>query len=456
MLRHPQTETGAAATALCGIVLGLFALALQAVARADAGWYVDAALGWDYARSLTLDSNDARMDFDRGVYQYAGSIGRYLAEDWRLEVEHAFLENAPEILYSVPAMLELDSDRFDDVTVRTLMINLARDFRLGEAWQPYLGIGAGLAHVDLRFSEISVNGAFIQRPRRDIINDDTLTFAVQALAGFRVPLTRRLDAAADFRFWHAPSVDLREVSGAPLDTPHTVQSLWLRLRYHFAPREAPREAHRFNAQRTEAARSDWYLSARAGGGFASDMGTEDVLTIDAFAPGAVSALAVGRHWRRLRIELEAAARRNDIEVIEFGPDVGEDAASGTTRTVSLMGNLLYSPVRFAGFVPYVGLGAGALRMRFDDTQVFGFCSAFVCSSEERREVFLDDRARAFAWQVLAGVEVALSRRLSFTADYRFLSTRQLRTRRPDGTPFRGEARHDAVLIGLRYRLGAGR
>ena len=63
----------------------------------------------------------------------------------------------------------------------------------------------------------------------------------------------------------------------------------------------------------------------------------------------------------------------------------------------------------------------------------------------------DDTAAAF--QVFAGVDVALTPKLTFTADYRYLVSTEIDMQRPNGDRFRGDVRHTSVMVGLRYAFG---
>ena len=420
--------------------------------------YVEGGVAWDYPESINLDSSDASIDLDSGVYDFSGSLGARLSNNWRVEFGWQSFRNTPEILFGSQAELELDSDELDFLKTKSYMVSALRDFKIGRALQPYVGIGVGLATVDLRFSEASVNGLFLQRSRVDVINDKDSAFAVQAIAGITVPVTSWLDLAADYRYLKAPSVDLSEVDGSPLSFGHGVQSAWLRVRLH-----AP-DADRANLLASQRARpnsksrttesgdqSRFYYALRGGGGFSEDMGLENELTIDAFDPGPTFALAVGYHLNpRVRFELEGGYRFNRVEVIELGPDIGEDAASGDVSALSLMANAFYVFNPEALIRPFIGVGVGVVRADFD-IEVFGFCANLVCGPE-RRELFVDASDTAAALQVMAGAEVVINSRLKFTADYRYLNSARMSVSRPNGDIFRGNMRNTSVVMGLRFAL----
>jgi len=412
------------------LVVGGLLLALTAHA-ADVEWYLDAATGWNYPKSIALDSSDARIEFDRGVFNLSSAVGVRLPSvlpQWRAELGYGRFENSPEILFGAGAGLELDSDRLDRLRSETFSLNLLRDFRVGDSFRPYVGAGIGYSKVDLRFSEASVNGSVIQRPRRDVVDSTDSALAYQLIAGFSVPVRSWLTLAADYRYTHVPGLEFEEVTGDFLNTGYSTQSVWLRARLQKPARRAAVASGSAYAEHRD---RGMYLSVLGGGSFAEDMGLENLLTIDAFAPGPVASVAVGYVWRDLwRFELEGAYRRNAIEIIELGPDIGEDPANGESRVFSLMANGIRSFRPGSPIRPRVGLGAGLVAAKFE-SEVFGFCARLVCGPF-RRELFLNDRDVRPGFQAFAGVEVAVSERIRFTADYRYLITTKMQLRTPAG------------------------
>jgi len=408
------------------------------------GWYLSGGIGWDYANSVDLDSSDARIDFDRGVFQFTGALGKRLNERWRTEIEYSVHENAPEILFGRNPELELDPDRGDLLSAQSVLVNVVRDFQIGRAFKPYLGVGAGISEVELVFSDMPVDGLFIQRPRREIINDSDTRFALQAFAGFTVPVTRHFDLAADYRYLHVPDVSIEENNGAALSFDHGVQSAWLHLRYH-PGRTASRDTR---SSQPASASTGLFVVGQLGGGFAEDLGIEDLPTIDAFDPGIVGVAGLGYDWRRLRTELEVGYRRNVVEVVELGPDIGEDAASGDMQLTTVLAGIAYRFRPEASIRPFIGVGVGIIRAKFD-VEGFGFCSNFICR-EERREDFVRGSETVGVAQIKAGVDVALTPALHFTADYRYFVSNDIDLPRPDGSRFEGNIKHTSVVAGLRY------
>jgi opacity protein-like surface antigen len=430
-------------------LIGWF-VATPAYAEFPQDWYVSAGYGWDYADRVTF-SNGALLELDRRGYQPTAALGMKFGDDWRVELNGTVQENTPEILYSASAGIEIDPDGRDLIKTSSLMVNVLRDIPIGIAWRPYFGVGIGVTKLDYRVSEIEIDTIDRQRPRRDVVNDESTTLAFQLIGGFTVPITRRFDLAADYRYWHAPSPNLEDVDGVDIDIDHTVHSVWLHLRFH-----AP-DAGVFKAPppRQKPTRG-LYVETAIGGSFYEDADIDNTMIgLDAFDLGPVATAALGYAWRkRWRFELEGQYRNNEVEVIDFRPAQGEDAADGHVKNYSLMANVIYQFALGSSIRPFVGLGVGVVHGSFD-IDVFGICEFFVCGPE-RHEKLIDDDDNAYAAQIMVGVDVALSPHTTFTADYRFWATSDFKMQQPDGSPFDLYLRNTSVTVGMRYSFGAER
>jgi opacity protein-like surface antigen len=159
----------------------------------------------------------------------------------------------------------------------------------------------------------------------------------------------------------------------------------------------------------------------------------------------VATLTAGYAFDRgLSVELEAAYRRNELEIIEFDDDRGvinthkDDAVDSS----SLMLNALYefdwgSPLR-----PYLGVGLGAARIGYELTR------------DGTNEVILDDSGTSFAYQILAGVGVPLGRRFRLNADYRYWRNSKVDIRTEAGESVRTDHPIHQVSLSLRYAFSA--
>lgn len=441
--RRRAKLAGCLATVCC-----LWAGAGAAQAEVLDRWYGSIGLGWSYANSLDLSGSDAFLEMDRGTDQLNFAVGRRLGDAWRVELDYSEFDRSPELIYSSSAGIEIDTDERDAIESSSLMLNLVRDFQVGRAWRPYLGVGAGTGQLDVHYSDLEIVN--LDRPRRDIINDDDRGAALQFMAGFTIPVTRRLELAADFRYLRMLDLEMQEVSGAEVDTDHTVRSAWLHLRYNGS------SAGVFNAPAPrQPFERGWYVTSSLGGSFAQDEDAEDTtLVIDAYDLGTTFTVGAGyRLHPRWRAELEASYWDNDVEVMEFSKDIGEDSASGSVESFILMANVIYQFAPESAIRPFVGIGGGWVRSSYDITAA-GFCRRFVCDPVEQQELVVDDHGSTWGAQALFGVDVAITERLGFTASYRQLVTGTTDMERPDGTPFNTEKRFGAaVTAGVRYSLG---
>ena len=431
----------------------LLAASLSAPVSADLidDFYLSTGAGWDYANEIKLDSNGAKMNFDQGVFQPTVAIGMRFMEDWRIEFERSVHDNSPQILYSSSAAVESDSDEADSIHATSLMLNVVRDFDVGLALRPYIGLGIGQTDVALRFSTPRIDEDPINIPRQDIIHDHDSTLAWQFIAGFTVPIGRRLDIAVDYRFLQAPSVQLQEISGADFKDAYGVQSLWMHLRLH----TADGGRYKSPAPRTEPMQG-WYVAGNFGGAFSEDAeitGTESV--VDAIKIGPQINMAFGYSWRdRLRVELEGGYRNQSILVFETSGAVGEESASGDLSLSTLMMNTIFQFYPGSSLRPFAGLGVGMTSANYKiNTRTF--CQRFICGATETRARIIDDNDSSYAAQAILGVDIAVSPRLHFTADYRYLLTGKFGLQAPDGSDLEIRTqRSNSVTAGLRYSLGS--
>ncbi len=430
------------------LFIGL-ALITPAHAQVPRDWYVGVGTGWDYAEKVRFEGSNAGLEYDRHALQPLLAVGARLSDNWRVELEGAILESSPEILYSAPAGIEVDPDDHDLTKASNLMVNLLYDFNGGIAWRPYVGAGIGMTKLDFRLSQRPLDFALVQAPRIDIVDDEDTALAFHIIAGFTVPISRRLDLAADYRYWKAPSTDLQDVSGNDLDISHTVHSAWLHLRYHAPDRgvmSSPAPRHK--------TKDGFYLETKFGGVFTGDAKVDNTLvTIDAFDLGAQTTIALGYSWgQRWLFELEGGYMQTAVDVVDFRPFQGEDAASGKLKASTLMANVIYRFAPNSSIRPKFGLGAGMVDASFN-IDYFGVCEFLVCSGTEHRDKLIDDKDKAYAFHAIIGVDVAVSPRLTFSADTRYWTTSKFSMRFPNGAPYKTELDAISIQAGLRYSFG---
>ena len=409
-------------------------------------WYISAGLGWDHADRVTFE-NGALLEIDRRGYRPNAALGAKFGENWRVELNGSIQENTPEILYLPSAPLEVNPDERDVLRASSLMANVLRDIPIGIAWRPYVGVGIGVTNLEYRLSETETRVS----PRIDFVDDESTTLAFQLIGGFTVPITRRLDLAAVYRYWKAPSPDLEDVNGADLDIDHTVHSVWLHLRYH-APNAG---VFKTPAPRRKPLRG-FYVETAIGGSFSEDSDIRDrEIVLDAYELGPTVTAALGYAWRnRWRFELEGQYRTNEVELVDFRQPVGEDPADGHVKSYSLMANVIHQFSPGSSVRPFFGIGYGFVHGSFD-VDVFGVCRSRVCGPEFSFK-HVDDDANTTAFQLMAGFDVAVTPRATFTADYRWWRTYHFKMQQPDGSPYEAYLQNRSITVGLRYSLGGER
>jgi outer membrane protein OmpA-like peptidoglycan-associated protein len=136
----------------------------------------------------------------------------------------------------------------------------------------------------------------------------------------------------------------------------------------------------------------------------------------------------------LRTELEVNHRWGN-EIDSTSP---ASTATGKVRSTGIMGNILYDIHTGTPFTPYLGIGAGAARIKHDVR--LGAASA-------------SDTDWAFAYQGIAGVAYNVTSNLALTADYRYFAAHKPKFEIA-GTSIEGQYRNHSVMVGLRWSFGA--
>jgi len=203
------------------VLATLLASAAVGIAWATEGWYARVDAGYSVDGALKVSGGD--LDFDNDWSGHAG-LGYAFQNGFRLEGEGAYRQN------------DL-SDIAGDVNATAAMANLYYDFNRDGAIQPYVGVGVGVAKID-------VNGAAAGLVSFD--DNDTVA-AYQGMAGVAIPLSERLDLDVGYRYFKAPegSFNGRVSDGEGGFRPFTFdgdyehQAVLVGLRYQFGARAAP-------------------------------------------------------------------------------------------------------------------------------------------------------------------------------------------------------------------------
>lgn len=142
--------------------------------------------------------------------------------------------------------------------------------------------------------------------------------------------------------------------------------------------------------------------------------------------------AYGGGWRA---EVELGYRANEVDTVD------SSSGSGDANALSGMINGYKDFDLGNGWMPYIGLGAGVVRVEAD-----GYSPVSTSS--------IDDEDTVFGYQGIAGVAWSLSDSLALTADYRYLATDDLALTTAGGSNVDAEYRSHSVMVGLRFSFGA--
>jgi opacity protein-like surface antigen len=200
---------------LSSALLALVSMPLHAMA-ADNSVYVSLNTGLGLAMDTDIDNmpnnaGTAKMTLEGGAL-YTGAVGFDFAGPLRAELEYGWQKNDLDRLYY--------SNRFGDfeqgdLKVQSLMVNGYFDVDTGSAWSPFIGVGLGMAKVDLNTPAL---------PFAD--NDDV--FALQVMAGVSYALNDKISFDAQTRFFTTQDATIQ---GA--DFSFASNDFMLGARYHF-------------------------------------------------------------------------------------------------------------------------------------------------------------------------------------------------------------------------------
>jgi opacity protein-like surface antigen len=138
------------------------------------------------------DNEDIALEFDDG-WRIGGSIGYSLSSIFAIEGEVSYMQQ------------ESDSDQAvdccddGDLSMVTGMVNLIAGKVIDNRVRPYVGAGAGLAHVS--FKDVDV-------PAFDL-DDSDLVFAAQGFAGLDFMVGQMFAIGARYRILHLGDVEFK-------------------------------------------------------------------------------------------------------------------------------------------------------------------------------------------------------------------------------------------------------
>ena len=171
-----------------------------------------------------------------------------------------------------------------------------------------------------------------------------------------------------------------------------------------------------------------------------------VETVSKMGTGYGFQLAVGREIGRARVEIEGGYTDNPSNrYIAIKPPTGEIAAEGGHKSLRVMANA-YLDFGAGDLRPYVGAGFGYADYK---ARLFAARAPF---PDEDPILIIDDHQGDWTYQLMAGAAYELSRGVSLTAQYRWMSAGDVHFRdRSNFEVIRKQQGHN-IDIGIRLQL----
>lgn len=221
------------------LALATTAMSTPALARDDA-WYVGVEGGAMLVEDIDFDigttQKAARVDHDAG-WDVDATIG-YDFGSFRAEAEVGYRQANMNTYSStlVTPVLRLNGQTGGTLAPGTygyaggttsalsFMVNGLLDFGDDDGLQGFVGGGVGVARVKAKYGLNTL---------QDLINDSDTVFAWQALAGIRAPLTDNIDVSLKYRFFNAPNVNFVDISGRNFEGRYRSHSILGGITFNF-------------------------------------------------------------------------------------------------------------------------------------------------------------------------------------------------------------------------------
>jgi len=133
-----------------------------------------------------------------------------------------------------------------------------------------------------------------------------------------------------------------------------------------------------------------------------------------FDPGINIGGTGGFDYGLVRLEGELSYKHGEMATITDSSGVQYRNVDGTVGALAMMFNVFMDLHNPSPVTPYFGGGIGVAALHLSDT--------FGTSDGSRTLLYLEDDDSVFAYQVGAGLEIALNRSLSLDLGYRYFAT----------------------------------
>jgi opacity protein-like surface antigen len=163
-----------------------------------------------------------------------------------------------------------------------------------------------------------------------------------------------------------------------------------------------------------ASAQSWYLGAFGGYSDTDDTAFETALgtVTTTFDSGVSWGLFLGYDTSRVRFEAELSMREGEVSDHILGGDA-LPGPTGESRSLAVLGNLIYDFNRDGAVQPYIGAGLGWTDVEFDNFGVAPIPDV------------LKDSDSSLAYQLLAGIGIPLGDKWDLFLDYRWFAADSL-------------------------------
>jgi OOP family OmpA-OmpF porin len=153
-------------------------------------------------------------------------------------------------------------------------------------------------------------------------------------------------------------------------------------------------------------------------------------------PGIVGLLSLGHAYGNgFRTEFEFSASQSSVDSVS-----GSSSSGGSVNTLSGMVNGLYDFQTGGPLKPYLGLGIGVSRLRYNDVTPIGGTA-------------ISDRDTVFAYQGIAGLSYDLGDNVALTTDYRYFRTVDPSFHSDSVGTIDSEFSEHRIMVGFRISFG---
>jgi OmpA-OmpF porin, OOP family len=191
---------------------------------AEDGPYVEGRFGISLPRDSELDSATTSQDVDLD-HGFVGNVavGHGYGNGFRTELELGFRENDVDSISGGGAAS-------GDVSSWSAMVNALYDFNASGKLQPYVGVGAGVARLDVSGASPSAGTT---------IDDADTTFAWQGMAGVAYAVSERVKLTLGYRYFAVPDASINNSAGTSFDSDYASHDILFGLRYSFGAPKKP-------------------------------------------------------------------------------------------------------------------------------------------------------------------------------------------------------------------------